>query len=575
MTPSIRWTLSASKVLAAILASSAALCVATLIASMVQNYYLLPFWDEWDELRFLRRFYESRLTLADFWVPHIEHRLFLPRIFFLADQVLFGGTKFFLYASIIGIQALNWRVFVRIVARHGRMDRAGVIIVAAIGAILLFSAAQWQNFAWSFQIPFVGVYLLAIASFLALGDAARALNEWGKSAMWTRAGAAILFGAGATAMMANGVLVWPLLVALALVLRLPVRIVVLIAATGAFLIWLYFEGYHSPPGHADPIASLASPDSVLMYAAAYLGNPLQTFGLLPCMVLGGVGMAATAGVAIHQVVSREPPHEVRAALAAVLLFVVATAFVTALGRINFTTQQALSSRYVTPALIFWMALFVYGLVVRPRDRNWAWGARAVLFTIIGLLAANAAATHRDALDQFARIRFVSDQAALALALGVADPATLKEVHSRPADVLEGAEFLRAHRPSVFMIPELAFIGKSLDEAFRIRPSSECSGAFDTMEAIPGIDATRVSGWAWDTVRERPFDTILLADERIVGVAKGGALRSDVPANRPEIKSRRAGWRGLIRGVISPLAAFGVDLGARTACRIPGDPKIAR
>jgi hypothetical protein len=391
--------------------------------------------------------------------------------------------------------------------------------------------------------------------------------------MWTRAGAAILFGAGATAMMANGVLVWPLLVALALLVRLPARVVVLIAAAGASLIWLYFDGYHSPHGHADPIASLASPGSVLMYAAAYLGNPLETFGLLPCMVLGGVGMAAAAGVAIHQVVSREPPHEVRAALAAVLLFVVATAFVTALGRINFTTQQAISSRYVTPALIFCMALLVYGLVVRPSDRKWAWGGRAVLFAMIGLLVTNALATHRDALNQFARIRFASDQAAVALALGVPDLETLKAVHPRPAVVLEGAEFLRAHRPSALMPPERAFIGRSLNEAFRIRPADECSGAFDEVEAIPGMDAARVRGWAWDKVRERPFDTVLLADERIVGVAKGGALRRDVPANRPEVKSRRAGWRGLTRGGVAPLAAFGVDLDARTACRIPGDPKV--
>ena len=71
----------------------------------------------------------------------------------------------------------------------------------------------------------------------------------------------ILAALGATYSLANGNLLWPLLVAAALFLRLRRSAVLSIAITGVVSTCVYFYHYVRPPYHADPIASLGAPSS--------------------------------------------------------------------------------------------------------------------------------------------------------------------------------------------------------------------------------------------------------------------------------------------------------------------------
>src|SRR5271165_2848445 len=51
----------------------------------------LPFWDQWEEARFVYvPFFEGRLSLAELFAAHNEHRMFFNRFYDLAMLLLNG-----------------------------------------------------------------------------------------------------------------------------------------------------------------------------------------------------------------------------------------------------------------------------------------------------------------------------------------------------------------------------------------------------------------------------------------------------------------------------------------------------
>ena len=72
------------------------------IAVAVIAFEPIPFADFMD---FYRRFFEvggwSGYTFAELYQRHNEHRLLVPRLWFLADLGLFNGTQWFLIVTIV------------------------------------------------------------------------------------------------------------------------------------------------------------------------------------------------------------------------------------------------------------------------------------------------------------------------------------------------------------------------------------------------------------------------------------------------------------------------------------------
>src|SRR5262249_27682299 len=124
-------------------------------------------------------------------------------------------------------------------------------------------------FIWGFQVCFVLPLLLATLSFLTLAlnwSEAQQPDQLSSTALLA---VSILSALGAAYSLASGNLLWPLLLAAALYLRLGLRIVLSLAAAGAVSTALFFYHYVRPAGHANPIASLGEPLTILKYCATY------------------------------------------------------------------------------------------------------------------------------------------------------------------------------------------------------------------------------------------------------------------------------------------------------------------
>ncbi len=337
-------------------------------------------------------------------------------------------------------------------------------------------------------------------------------------------------------------------------------------------------------------------DAVLLYASAYLGGPFGTIlagmirfiqpsyaegGLLAAQIMGILGLVISAGLGIF-VISRGRDQTCRAEaiLLMIMAMVVGTALVTALGRLTFSYAQALSSRYATPALVFWSAAGVLSYLIATRSPSGIGRAlSAVGVAVLAGLSAVIALHQIYAVRGFSETRLSRDEASIAMILGVKDDEALKHIFPDPSLPWGARDFLRQNRFSMFSEPHAQWYGKNIRDQFDVARKSRCRGVFDTatsvMSSNSGVDAVqgRVTGWIWDEELASVPSTIVIADEKgvVVGLGLTGYRRPDVAKAIPEIRSAHSGWQGLVYGVVgSSLTAYGVLDGRQMICRLEQD-----
>ena len=160
---------SSSSRLQSVLAATAAVLalwiVGTTIAVIRAGHNALPFWDEWARwITWLRDHY----SLHWFFAQHNEHRLAVPKLLFMIDHLLFRARNWFLLACSFSLQGVGGVMLWRCLRRFCRPDRNEGLVLAAVIVSCLYSARQWENFTWAFQVTVIMVYCLATGAFLAL-----------------------------------------------------------------------------------------------------------------------------------------------------------------------------------------------------------------------------------------------------------------------------------------------------------------------------------------------------------------------------------------------------------------------
>ncbi len=322
------------------------LTIAAAFYMVTSSYSSLPFLDGWVQIQTAANG-TSSLSPAWLWQQHNEHRLVIPKVFLAIDLHYFHATQIFLLASIFAIQLLHlalltWSMYV-LGGWRGSLLLSGF----GLAAFCLFCPSQWQNFVWGFQVCFVLPQLLATLSFVAL--------IYGRDSLkWLAA--SIGASLGATYSLASGNLLWPLLLIAAFYLRLRLRSMLVIAASGAASTALYLHRYVQPTQHASPWASLHSPTQLMSYWIVYFFSTWAHAGMHGVETT----LVVLALLLIASFIRTLPGVAAFRPFAYLLLFLMAfyqaTSLVTAAGRINFGVEQALESRYQTVALLFWCCL---------------------------------------------------------------------------------------------------------------------------------------------------------------------------------------------------------------------------
>ena len=510
---------------AALLCAGAAGTVAVTLAAVYRLHVPLPYWDEWYTIDHFRRFAEGQYGFEDLAAWHNEHRLLFPRLFFFADELLFGLSGLLDATVTVLLQAANAALLIAWMMRlvSPPAQRA---LLAGFVVLMLFTLRQQENFTNGFQLQFVGVYTAAALAGSAYGAALDRLRDGrrGSPAFFVLAA---LGCAVATYTMANGVLAGGTLAAMAVLRRAPWAVPAATAALAAALAAAFFHGY-VPGGDSLPLShALTHPLPYLLYMATYLGNPLAA-DLSAMQALGALGMAL-AGFAAWRVWTGRTRDEASLGLLTLAGFVLASVAATAYGRIALGTEQAADSRYATPSLIFWCAIVLFWCpaAVGAGRRTAACAALGAVMALLAAAALVAEATAWPALAaRSTALRHVSDS----LASGLYDGDAAASYENTPkGDIVPLVPFLREHRLAAFADPDVAALGRSLTALGRIAPPTGCDGAVAARpDPALGPGGVRLAGTARDDGTGGAPSRILVTDRAGTVVGFGSASLPSQP-----------------------------------------------
>jgi len=295
--------------------------------------------DQWEIVRDLMREGGTFLPPSMLWAQHNEHRIVVGRLAALVDMWLFGGRTASLVIEVFLVQIASAFLFLWMFRRFHKGSKTMLITAAGLFFFCMLSPLQMENLLWGWQITYVFPEFAAPAAFACLIFYPVATGK-GK----TRLAKALLAlslaaGAGATASMADGILVWPVLTLLAFSMALPRRIQLLIAGVGGAMIALYLYGYHRPPWTPPLGAKILYPLGLLKYFVTYfrwswdpsLPAQLPSFSDL----MTGLAIAVSIGMSAWALWrARTGLDALKVFLAACTLFALMAAVMTSIGRLD-------------------------------------------------------------------------------------------------------------------------------------------------------------------------------------------------------------------------------------------------
>lgn len=539
----------------------------------VLNYSPVPYWDMWDgQLGFFMRF--SAGDWSALWAQHNEHRIVLTRLLFWLDLELFGGNSVFLFISNYLLAAATAALFGWVLKRKiGSLVSPRTLMITIMAATAwVFLWTQWNNFTWAFQSQFFLAQILPLAALLALAKYAEAetqSNRW----FWVALGLGVLsYGT-----MANGILALPAMIVVALAYRLPARQIALISVTTLVCMSVYFHGYKSNNADASLIENVLSyPVDVLRYTFRYMGSPLhQPVGGNTGYVLSeiaGIFIVTLSALTAFRVLLVTPTTKLNIGLIIFVGYIICTALVTSGGRVSFGLETATSSRYTTPALMAWLALFcIYSVQVFKFTRS-SFGAKALSLVGTLLICSFLFKFQLTALKSNDVILHNRMIAALSLELGFADTTYVSSIFPSDEAALAIGGRATAQNISIFGQPTHLDLAERIGDPADPDSSFECSGSIDIVSPVEGTDQFhRIIGWQFDTQTRRGPDLIELIDQDglTIGYALPGMARPDV-AEAIDKRATRAGFVGYVlatrRG--QHVQMEGDGLGCRTMTQIP-------
>lgn len=323
----------------------------------------VPAWDQWELIPLLEHPVAWTERARQLFEQHNEHRLVFPRLIMLGlANVTHWNTRFEMAAVWLFAALIVWVVGRRLADEHAPKVALPVV------SLLAFSLVAHHNWLWGWQLQ-IPLSVLCVVGGLHLLT--------GPQLPWWRVALAALLGIVGHYSFANGVLFWPLAIA-ATAVRHPGKraAIAFLAVVAAVAIVAYLRGYH-PPEHHPPVKfALYHPHLTVAYILVYLGMSLESGGPAVAAALGLAGVVAFARLAWttwRTQVDRRGEITFAAGLAG---YAIASATITAVGRVGFTINQATSNRYVTISMLLWMALVMVS-VRKPRARWFLVGIAAL------------------------------------------------------------------------------------------------------------------------------------------------------------------------------------------------------
>jgi hypothetical protein len=536
------------------------------LRSVFHDYNPLPVWDYWQVIEHFDRY--KSLDWSVLWVQHNEHRIVFPETIFAIDALLFHGRQIFTlvisFASYFGTWlALSFAY--NSDKQLSRNVRAAGILLAAIVMFWQGSSVVVGN---SFLLQWTMLQLTVVLSFFLLAMSARSTNV-------VYFAGSILCATIATYSSGNGMLLWPLLLIAALILRISRTRQAILGLSGAIAISLYFVKYQ---GSAINYSNLFKhPFYLVGFIFSYMSMPLGAlgqptaalrFGALNCAVV----LMILAFAIRHRLLNSTPAI----VLFGCWLFTLATALMTATGRMNPSDPNfiaALAARYVTVPLVGWALLLMLLLWLSARLK-WKLASPAIIILLSSLCLASAVHKLKPWVEGSGS--FVADQqvATVSIENGVADTDFSSKLYPDREYLRNMLDILKRNKLSIYSDSfSPSPLGKPLRSVLEICPQSQSHIAI--LSVYPILGGFQIVAVA---PRSLSYSELLFTDEhgKLIGLGR------EIPAGKPMVvlnPSPKKGtyWIGFInaRYEAKTFSAYGVSQDGRCAQQLTPQRQLGR
>jgi len=536
------------------------------ILGTIRSYSPVPYWDMWDDFV---NFYlkASGGDWGAWWQPHNEHRLFLARLFFWLDFRFFGGGGWFslcmtyLFIFLVGaFITLIWHEQTRpqhagsLLTGHSQSKVISDWYVLVFLMAWIFSWSQSENLTWAFQIPFILAQLLPLAGLFFLHLSATTPEKTIRYYF-----ASVLLGVLAVGSMANGVLALPVMTLYAIIARMKFGRIAVFAILSVCEIPLYFYHLsccHFPGGEPSLTGEILHHQrAFIAYILFYIGNPFihlfinwahaSTPAVLLAGALSAVAFICLTAWSFYRSLAAPRQSALSLALTFFILYIILTAVITAAGRLPLGLPEALSSRYVTPALYGWAALLLLywpSIRIRKAHRNLLVGALVAIFYFFMFpLQVQALANQRLLVME-------RELSAMALELQINDSAQINIVYPGSARALAIAREAREQHLSIFGMKPIRDAHLLLGQKINVNGFTPCAGGFlDTVATLPDDpNYFHAFGWLFNSRYTPAPALIYIVDNsnHIAGLGLIGFPREDV-AHLKGKKAKYSGFQGYL------------------------------
>jgi hypothetical protein len=541
---------SKERVLVLVSGIFALMIVSLAIIGAFRSYSPVPFWDMWDGyLGFYIRVVDG--DWSAWWAQHNEHRIILARLLFWADLKWFGGESCFLISTnyaLVGLSALVFWMILRDSVRSPTSPKSprsslSWLVLGFFITAWLFLWIQNENLTWGFQSQFILAQLLPLCAFYCQH---KSVAENNYRIFFVACG----FGLASVGTMANGIITLPLMVCFALLTRQGASRVGALVVLSVITSYFYFYNYRAITAHGSILLAIQdNPFGLIQFLLLYLGSPFfwllgkGEFGKFTAYLAGFFLVISAMWFTLNSL--RHPKQAtLQLALLFFILYIGGTALGTAGGRLIFGLDQALASRYTTPALMVWAALLV---LYAPALLSAVGVKKIILLLPFALLALSMSKSQIETLKPKNEVLFARKIAALALELNIKDRGQIGHIFPNAEWALSLAEKASTYNLSIFGAYPYLNLREQLGQTNNRIELPACQGALDEILGIDGdTQFKRVSGWIFNPSSQSVPQMIRLLDDQgmVVGYALSGKTRPDV-AEVIDRKAIKSGYQGYL------------------------------
>lgn len=525
----------------------AAILLAALCAWLIFNWFQtvrlildwytpVPAWDYWRVPYDLVHYKAAGVRV--FWQQHNEHRIFFPEMVFVLDMLVCRGRLILPIALSFLCHLCTWFL----IAWTVLSDRHLSLAVRWMAILLSGIVVGWKGSAAVIASPFQLQWTLSV---LCVVLALACLTRLTSTSRNLYLGYAIAAGVVATYSSGNALLLWPILLAAGLLLKLNRRRISALTLAAVISVGLYFAGYQFT-NNLNIGNLFLHPLYTGGFVTTYLSMP---FGIIKSydfgVYVGSISLVVVillAALAFRNGLLRSQPAVV---LFGYYLFTLLTALLTAAGRMepaDPSLQAAKISRYVTVSLINWAVFILLCIWVSARSRWKTVSVPVFILVFIALLVVGPLKLRwwlEGVQDEFANHQL----AALSIQDGLTDRLMLRKIFPDPQFVIPLLKYLRENHLSEYSDRRQKWFGQPASKLARILNGAASAQVSYVFPVESGLE---VVGWADESRQHRPPQWILLTNENNQIAGFGRKLPAGFPRHlRSPATAYSQAWVGFV------------------------------